>query len=99
MELHEALHECIGFEWDDGNTDKNLDKHHVTDGESEEVFFNDPLMVGDDSEHSDDEPRGYVLGQTSAGRRLFVVFTIRRQLVRVISAREMTKAEQERYDR
>jgi uncharacterized DUF497 family protein len=98
VEFLEALHECVGFEWDDGNSDKSLEKHGVTDAECEELFFNDPLVVGDDFEHSDDEARGFALGQTNARRRLFVVFTVRKQLVRVISARDMTKAEQERYD-
>lgn len=61
------------------------------------IFFNDPLLVGKDAAHSQDEPRGFALGQTSAGRMLFAVFTIRRQLIRVISARDMTPAERKRY--
>lgn len=97
MGILEDLQACVGFEWDDGNSGKNLDKHGVSDEECEETFFNDPLVVGEDTVHSQDEPRGYALGQTGAGRLLFVVFTVRRQLVRVISARDMTPEERRRY--
>ncbi|CAN5546580.1 BrnT family toxin [soil metagenome] len=97
MSFLDDLQGCVGFEWDDGNSDKNLERHDVNDGESEEIFFNDPLLVGEDTTHSQEEPRGFALGQTNAGRMLFVVFTIRRQLIRVISARDMTSAEQRRY--
>lgn len=97
MGLLQDLEDSVGFEWDAGNSGKNLEKHGVSDGECEEIFFNDPLLVGEDAEHSQDEPRGYVLSHTNAGRMLFVVFTIRRQLIRVISARDMTAGERKRY--
>lgn len=90
------LQECVGFEWDEGNSDKNLEKHDVSDGECEEIFFNDPL-VGEDEAHSQDEPRGFALGHTNAGRMLFVVFTIRNQFIRIVSARGMTSKERRRY--
>jgi uncharacterized protein len=37
-----------------------------------------PLVVAKDLEHSKGEMRFYALGQTDAGRLLFVVFTIRK---------------------
>ena len=55
--------------------------------ECEQVFFNRPVVVAEDAEHSRQEERLFALGQTDAGRLLFVVFTIRRDLIRVISAR------------
>lgn len=97
MTIFDDLEGCIGFQWDEGNTDKNLEKHGVSDAECEQIFFNDPLVAGEDEEHSQDEPRGFALGHTDAGRHLFVVFTVRNQLVRVISARPMTQREQRRY--
>ncbi len=97
MGVLDDLQRCVGFEWDDGNEGKNWDKHHVSDGEYEEIFFNDPLVAGADVEHSASEPRYFTLGQTDIGRRLFVAFTIRRDLIRVISARDMTKKELRRY--
>jgi uncharacterized DUF497 family protein len=93
----DMLNECTGFQWDEGNDTKNWDKHDVTCGECEQVFFNRPLIVRHDSEHSIAEPRYFALGKTDAGRLMFVAFTIRGTLIRVISARKMTIREQERY--
>jgi uncharacterized DUF497 family protein len=87
------LLECVGFDWDAGSSGKNWVKHRVTDSECEEVFFNSPFVVRRDSEHSDEEARYYALGQSDRSRLLFVVFTIRGKLIRVISARDMTRKE------
>ena len=95
----EMLSACTGFEWDEGNADKNWIQHQVSPGECEEAFFNDPLLLVPDVGHSKREPRFYALGQTDAGRRLFLAFTIRQQLVRVISARDMSRRERKEYAR
>lgn len=87
-----------GFDWDDGNRDKNWEKHQVSNGECEEVFFNIPLLLQPDPAHSQTEARYYLLGQTNAGRRLFVSFTIREDKIRVISARDMSKRERNFYE-
>jgi hypothetical protein len=89
--------EFIGFDWDDGNRDKNWEKHGISDSESEEVFFNQPLVVRHDPSHSGQEDRLCTFGQTDAGRKLFVAFTMRGKLLRVISAREMTRRERRFY--
>jgi uncharacterized DUF497 family protein len=89
---------CEGFDWDDGNVDKNWQEHGVAFWECEEVFFNEPLVVQADRSHPAQEERYYALGQTNSGRKLFVVFTIRNNLIRVISAREMTRKEKKIYD-
>jgi uncharacterized DUF497 family protein len=54
-------------------------------------------VVASDSKHSQVEDRYYALGRTSADRRLFVVFTMRGTLVRVISARDMSRKERRVY--
>jgi len=61
------------------------------------MFFNRPLIVKYDMEHSAAEIRYYALGRTDDSRLLFAVFTIRNDLIRVISARDMTQAERRRY--
>jgi hypothetical protein len=91
------LSQCIGFNWDKGNTDKNWIKHKVSTVECEQVFFNRPLVVQDDIEHSKAEQRFYALGQTDSKRTLFIAFTIRKNLIRVISARDMSRKEKEVY--
>lgn len=91
------LRRCTGFEWHEGNSGKNWEKHRISDGECEQVFFNQPLVALPDSEHSELEDRILVLGKTDSGRKLFVVCTVRGDLIRVISARDMTKREREAY--
>ncbi|MBU0951232.1 MAG: BrnT family toxin [Elusimicrobia bacterium] len=86
------------FEWDAWNKDKIFKKHGVEIFECEEIFFNEPLTVMPDEAHSVAEQRYYALGATLAERRLFVVFTIRKNKIRVISARNMSKKERKMYD-
>jgi uncharacterized DUF497 family protein len=86
-----------GFEWDEGNRTKNWDKHQVTMSECEEAFFNLPLLLADDSDHSQQEKRFYILGQTNLQRKLFISFTIRKNMIRVISARDMSRKERQVY--
>ncbi len=91
------LADCTGFQWDEHNANKIWEKHGVTPTESEQVFFNRPLVVTDDAKHSQREKRHYALGQTDAGRFLFLVFTTRGALIRVISARDMSRRERKAY--
>ncbi len=98
MSAFERIFSCTGFDWDDGNAEKNWAKHRVSAAECEQVFFNHPLLAFPDLIHSEGEERFYILGQTNAGRRLFLVFTVRADLIRVISARGMTRKEQGRFD-
>ncbi len=86
------------FDWDLGNSNKNLIKHKVTIQESEEVFFNQPLVIAEDLKHSSGEDRFYGLGKTNAGRKLFLVFTIRKNQIRIISIRDMNKKETKVYE-
>ena len=90
--------QITGFQWDKGNRDKNWERHQVSNTECEELFFNAPLIVAEDSLHSRSEERFYALGQTNAERRLFLVFTVRTNLLRVISARDMSKKERKIYE-
>ena len=99
MGLLDDLRACRGFQWDDGNRDKNREKHDVSNAECEELFFNRPLVVAPTTRHAVDEPRIYVLGVTDARRRLFVVCTLRDRLIRVISARDMSRRGREEYER
>ena len=85
------------FDWNKGNIDKNLKRHNVTDRECEEIFFDSQLIVYYDQGHSIKEERYYALGKTVMERKLFVVFTMRKNRIRVISARDMNKREKEEY--
>jgi uncharacterized protein len=87
-----------GFDWDEGNLDKNREKHLVSFGECEEVFFNEPFFTYFDEKHSVSEDRYFVLGETNENRYLLIVFTVRKTLLRVISARNMNKNERKAYE-
>ena len=95
--MKERFNNCEGFEWDNGNSEKNWISHQVMQGECEQVFFNEPVIIYFDEEHSQIENRWYLLGGTDAGRLLFVVLTIRKNLIRIISARDMNKKERRNY--
>ena len=97
MDKTYILEDCSGFDWDEGNILKNWEKHGVAASECEQIFFNLPLITSSDEKHSKTEPRFYALGHTDAGRPLFIVFTIRESLVRVISARGMNRKERKEY--
>ncbi len=96
--MKEVFNKCTGFEWNEGNSLKNWIRHQVSQGECEQVFFNEPLIVFADVKHSLDENRWFLLGVTDAGRFLFIVFTIRKSLIRIISARDMNKKERSIYN-
>ena len=95
--MNVEVENCEGFDWDEGNSNKNWHLHSVADGECEDVFFNLPLIIAPDKKHSDTEARFFALGRTDADRWLFIAFTVRNKLIRVISARDMTKNEKREY--
>lgn len=89
-----------GFDWDEGNARKSADKHDVSQSETEQVFFNQPLLVLADAKHSQAEHRYHLLGSTDDRRLLHITFTLRSggTLIRVISARDMHRKERAFYE-
>jgi hypothetical protein len=94
------LAKITSFDWDEGNTRKNQ-KHSVSMGEAEQVFFNTPLLVLEDIKHSRHELRFHALGKTDNVRLLHITFTLRGacKKIRVISARDMHKKERSVYEK
>ena len=97
MDIWERLASAKGFEWDDANMLKNWEKHQVSPFECEQVFFNSPLVVHISQGRTSDEERFYALGRSDAGRMLFLVFTMRDDQIRVVSARPMSRGERKEY--
>lgn len=87
----------ITFEWDNFNTTKIRLKHGITPEEAEQPFFND-ILIQFDPAHSSAEKRYQLLGKDNAGKILFIVFTIREDKVRIISARRADKKERAIYE-
>ncbi|HRP70220.1 MAG TPA: BrnT family toxin [Turneriella sp.] len=86
------------FDWDFANVHKLLKRHKVSTIECEQVFFNEPFLIYEDTEHSIQELRYYSLGVTNEYRHLTVIFTIRNRKIRPLSARPMTKNEVKNYE-
>jgi uncharacterized DUF497 family protein len=90
-----------GFDWDAGNRAK-CQKHGVSVAQIE-ALFSAPLLLIPDAAHSKAETRLRALGKTSAGRMVFLVFTVRlkggRRLIRPISARYMHAKEVASYEK
>ena len=97
--MKDEFEQFTGFQWDEGNIDKNLYKHNVENWEFEQIFFNEPLIILDDPEHSFSEKRWAAFGKTDAGRLLTVIFTKRSNLIRAISARDMNRKERNFYEK
>ncbi len=89
--------ESKSFDWDQGNINKNWDKHRVHHLECEVIFFNEPIVTKVEKRRVSQEELICALGVTNEGRFLFVVFTIRRERIRVVSARDMNKKERRIY--
>ena len=88
----------MDYDWDDEKAESNLEKHGVSFEEAATVF-DDPLYVDFyDPDHSVDEHRYLIMGQSSARRLLIVSYTERDGVVRLISAREVTSAERKAYE-
>ncbi len=88
----------VGFEWNDANIHKNENKHGLKWTTIEEVFFNEPLLIVEDFKHSLNECRCVALGKNDFDDLVTVVFTIRSNHIRVISARSMSKKERIIYE-
>ena len=86
------------FEWDENKATDNMSKHGVSFDEAMTVF-DDPLYVDFyDPDHSYDEHRYIIMGQSKQGRLLIVSYAEREEVVRLISAREVTRRERETYE-
>ena len=94
------LAKITSFEWDEGNCRKN-EKHGVSMADAEQLFFNTPLLLLEDSRHSSQESRFHALGRSDDGRHLHITFTLRGagEKIRVISARDMHRKERAVYEK
>lgn len=87
------------YEWDKLKATSNLAKHDVSFEEAATVF-DDPLYVDFlDPDHSESEQRYIVIGESREGRILFVAYTERRDVIRLISARLTTRTERKAYEK
>lgn len=88
----------MDFAWDPVKAAANIQKHRVTFEEAKTVF-DDPLAINiEDDEHSELEVREFIVGHSHQNRLLLVCFTERRDGIRLISARPVTRLERQDYE-
>ena len=86
------------FEWDKRKAAANLKKHGVSFEEAATVF-GDPLSITiEDPDHSEDETRFVIIGQSYQGRTIIVAHAERGDNIRIISARLATRRERQAYE-
>ncbi len=86
------------FEWDQKKAKSNLSKHGVSFEEAKTVF-NDPLYVDFyDPDHSEEEDRYIIVEESSQGKILLVSYTERKDKIRIVSSRQVTKNERQAYE-
>ena len=87
------------FEWDKNKAEANFSKHGVSFNEAKTIFA-DPLYIDFyDPDHSDDEDRYIIIGESKRRRLLIVSYTEKEHKTRLISAREVTRREREYYEK
>ena len=96
MSLDFNFSKIEGYDWDKGNLG-HIKKHNIDYKECEEIFFNKPLFISKDEEHSKIEERLKVLGITNSNKLIFLSLTIRNNKIRVVTARIQNKKERVRF--
>jgi uncharacterized DUF497 family protein len=86
------------FEWDDNKATGNLAKHGVAFDEAKTVFDDSLYVDFYDPDHSEHEQRYLMIGHSKKGHLLIVSYTERRNTIRIISARKVTKLERQSYE-
>lgn len=89
----------LEFEWNEANKNKIWLKHKVSTEECEEAFSTEYLFRQSDDLHSHKESRHILISKTKKSRFLFIVYTLRKNKVRVVSARDMHKRELDFYEK
>ncbi|PSF38178.1 hypothetical protein C7H19_06815 [Aphanothece hegewaldii CCALA 016] len=86
------------FDWDNIKDESNFLKHGIRFVDAVTVFADPFLLFTEDFKHSQYEEREWAIGEMENGSIVVVVFTIRDEIIRIISARKATKKERKQYE-
>jgi uncharacterized DUF497 family protein len=89
---------ALEFEWDPAKAEANLKEHGVSFDEATTVFRDTLSITISDPDHSDSEDRFIDIGMSYRMQLLVVSYTERQDKIRIISARQPTRAEQKSYE-
>ena len=87
----------IAFEWDPEKARANVQKHGVAFEEARSCFYDPRQIAFYDPDHSNDEDRELLIAHSNQGRVLIISYTLKTEVIRIISARKATKSEENRY--
>lgn len=96
MNVRYSLHN-IAFEWDSSKAASNFRKHAVSFELACEAFF-DPFVHYLEDKMIDGELRETIIGLSTTWQLLYVVYVMRDDIIRIVSARSATKTERETYE-
>jgi uncharacterized DUF497 family protein len=88
----------LEFEWDQDKAKRNIKKHGVSFEEAMTVFADPLSLTIHDPDHSDEEDRYVILGDSNRRRLLVVVFTDREERIRINTASVATRQERKKYE-
>lgn len=88
----------LTFEWDENKAERNLKKHGVSFLEAQTIFYDLYSITAPDPDHSEYEDRFVDIGMSNGNLLLVVVYTERRESIRIISARRASPAERKIYE-
>lgn len=93
------LMEQLKFEWDENKNKINKSKHNISFEEAKTVFYDEEALVIDDPDHSEDEEKFIILGESHKANLLVVChcYRVSDTVIRIISARKATKTETKQY--
>ena len=86
------------FEWNEQKAEANLKKHEVSFDEAKTVFDDLLFVIFADPDHSIEEKRFVIMGESNQNRLLVVSYKERPPTSRLISARKATRAERKKYE-
>ena len=91
--------EQVKFEWDENKNKININKHKISFEEAQTVFYDEEALVIDDPDHSENEERFIILGESYKANLLVVChcYRVSDTVIRIISARKATKTETNQY--
>lgn len=86
------------FDWDENKAESNFRQHGITFDDAVTIFADPYLLFTEDVKHSEEEEREWGIGEAENGLIIVVVFTVRGDTFRIISARKATKKERFQYE-
>ncbi|GBF82697.1 BrnT family toxin [Aphanothece sacrum] len=87
----------ITFEWNKEKAVSNFRKHNISFEKACETFF-DPFLLPLDSDYVEGEERDRLIGLTLDWQLLLVVYLLKEDTIRIISARSTTSSERKQYE-